>query len=208
MVVSRRRADADRLPDEVLLARLGTGDVDSAVAFVRRFQRGVFGVALAITGDLDTAEDVARRAFEHASRQARAYDWQRGSVRAWLTRITRGLAVDVIRPRATAPVTPGDLTGLLAAMSREPDPYDGSAVLRGTLDRLPATQARAVAMASIFGMTAQQVADAERIPFGLARTRITDGMRKLRDARVDSKGDAAAANSYVVPGNAGPASIG
>jgi hypothetical protein len=38
-------ADADRLPDEVLLARLGPGDVDSAVAFVRRFQRVVFGVA-------------------------------------------------------------------------------------------------------------------------------------------------------------------
>jgi DNA-directed RNA polymerase specialized sigma24 family protein len=55
-------------------------------------------------------------------------------------------------------------------------------LLRTTLDRLPATQARAVAMASMFGMTAQQIADAERIPVGMARTRITDGMRKLRDA--------------------------
>lgn len=175
-------ADADRLLDEVLLARLSTGDVDSAVAFVRRFQRGVFGVALAITGDLNTAEDVARQAFEHAARHAGAYERQHGSVGAWLTRICRDLGVDVIYARAAAPVAPDDLAGLLTAMSRQPNPQEGSVPLRGTLDRLPATQARAVAMAGIFGMTAQQIADAEHIPVGMARTRITDGMRKLRDA--------------------------
>lgn len=179
------------LPDDVLLARLGTGDGDSAVAFVRRFQRVVFGVALAITGDLDTAEDVARQAFEHASRHAKAYDWQRGPVRTWLTRIARDLGVDVVHARGAAPVTPHDLAGLFTAMSRQPHPHEDSAVLRGTLDRLPATQARAVAMASIFGMTAQQIADAERIPVGRARTRITDGMQKLRDAWSDSVATAA-----------------
>lgn len=171
-----------RAPDEVLLARLGTGDADSAVAFVRRFQRGVFGVALAITGDLDTAEDVARQAFEHASRHAKAYDSQRGSVRTWLTRIARDLSVDVVHARVDAPVTPDDLAGLLTTMSRPPHPHEGSAVLRGTLDRLPPAQARAVAMASVFGLTAQQIADAERIPAAEARTRITDGMRKLGNA--------------------------
>jgi RNA polymerase sigma factor (sigma-70 family) len=184
-------ADADRLPDEVLLARLGTGDVDSAVAFVRRFQRGVLGVALAITGDLDTAEDVARQAFEHASRHAKTYDSQRGSVRTWLTRIARDLGVGVIHARPAALVTPDDLAGLLTAMSRQPDPHEGSAVLRGTLDRLPPTQARAVAMASIFGMTAQQIAEAERIPSAEARTRVTDGMRKLGDALSGSVATAA-----------------
>ena len=170
------------LPDEVLLARLGTGDVDSSVAFVHRFQRVVFGVALAIAGDLDAAEDIARQAFEHASRHAKAYDWQRGSVRTWLIRITRDLGVNIIHARASALVTPDDLAGLLTAMSRQPGAHEGSAVLCDTLDRLPATQARAVAMASIFGMTVQQIADAERIPVGIARTRITDGMRKLRDS--------------------------
>jgi RNA polymerase sigma factor (sigma-70 family) len=176
-------ADADRLPDAVLLARLGTGDVDSAVAFVRRFQRVVFGVALAITGDLDTAEDVAQRAFEQATRNAKAYDWRRGSVRAWLTRIARGLSVDVIRARPAAPVTPEDLAALLTAMSRQPGrlevAHEGAAALTGRFARLPATRARAVAMVSIYGMTARQIADAEGVPLGTARTRITDGMRKV-----------------------------
>jgi len=164
-----RDADADRLPDEVLLARLGTGDAGSAVAFVRRFQRVVFGVALAVTGDPDTAEDVARR------------------VRIWLARIARNLGIDAIHARAAAPATPDDRAGLLTAMSRQPDPrkvaYEGAAALRGTLARLPATQASAVAMASIRGMTAQQIADTEGVPLSTARARITDGMRRLRDAR-------------------------
>ena len=58
--------DADRLPDEVLLAGLGTGDVDFTVTFVHRFQRVVFGVAMTVTGDPGTAEDVAQQTFERA----------------------------------------------------------------------------------------------------------------------------------------------
>jgi DNA-directed RNA polymerase specialized sigma24 family protein len=37
---------------------------------VRRFQRIVFGVALAVTSDTATAEDIAQRAFEQAWRHA------------------------------------------------------------------------------------------------------------------------------------------
>ena len=46
----------------------------------------------------------------------------------------------------------------------------------------PAPQARAVAMAGIYGMTARQIADSEHIPLGTAKTRIRDGMQKLRAA--------------------------
>ena len=175
--------DADRLPDEVLLAGLGTGDVDFTVAFVRRFQRVVFGVAMAIAGDPGTAEDVTQQAFEQASRQSRVYDPQCGSVRAWLTTIARDLAVDVIRSRAATPATPDDVAGPLTAMSGTPERIavapEGTTGLRGMLARLPAAQARAVAMAIIYGMTAREIADAEGIPLGTARTRIRDGMRKL-----------------------------
>ena len=82
---------ADRLPDETLLAGLGAGDADLAVAFVRRFQRLVFGVALTVLTDPGVAEDVAQQSFEQAWRHAQVYDSRRGSVRAWLTTITHNL---------------------------------------------------------------------------------------------------------------------
>ncbi len=177
-----------RLPDEVLLARLGTGDVDFTVMFVRRFQRVVFGVAMTVTGDPGTAEEVAQQTFERAWRHAQVYDSRRESVRAWMTTMAMNLAVGVIHAWPSAPVAPDDLSGLLTAMTDPPEQlagvHEGAAVLRRTLARLPATQARAVAMAGICGMTARQIADAEGIPLHTAKTRIRDGMQTLRDAQL------------------------
>ena len=177
---------ADGLPDETLLAGLGAGDADLALAFVRRFQRIVFGVAMTIVGDPAAAEDVAQQAFEQAWRHAQVYDSRRGSVRAWLTTIAHNLAVDVLRARTSAPVDPDDLPALLTAVTQTPERVavanDRAAGLRRELGRLPAPQARAVAMAGIYGMTARQVADAEGVPLGTAKTRIRDGMQKLRAA--------------------------
>lgn len=175
---------ADRLPDETLLAGLGAGDADLAIAFVRRFQRLVFGAALTVISDPATAEDVAQQTFEQAWRHAQMYDSRRGTVRAWLTTIAHNLAVDVIRARTSAPVDPDDLPALLTAMTRTPEQFavarDDAAGLRRALGRLPSAQARAVAMAGIYGMTARQIAEAEGIPLGTAKTRIRDGMQKLR----------------------------
>ena len=176
----------DRQSDEGLLAGLGAGDTELAIAFVRRFQRIVFGVALAVTGDPGTAEDVAQQAFEQAWRHASVYDSRRGSVRAWLTTITHNLAIDVVRARSAVPVDPDDLPVLLAAMTENPERLavanDSAAGLRRALTRLPMPQARAVAMSGIYGMTAKQVADSEGIPLGTAKTRIRDGMQRLRAA--------------------------
>lgn len=180
------RTSADQLPDETLLAGLGAGDAELALAFVRRFQRVVFGVAMTVIGDTTTAEDVAQQAFEQAWRHAQVFDSRRGSVRAWLTTIARNLAVDVVRARTAAPVDPDELPAILTAVTDTPErlavAHDSAAELRRTLAGLPEPQGRAVAMAGIYGMTAQQIADTEGIPLGTAKTRIRDGMQKLRAA--------------------------
>lgn len=174
----------DRLPDEALLQGFGGGDPDPAVAFVRRFQSAVFGAALTVLGDRAAAEDVAQQAFERAWRHAQVYDPRRGTVRAWLAAITRNIAVDVLRARAAVPVEPEALSGLLIAMTDNPErsalARDSAATLRRRLAGLPAAQARAIAMAGIYGMTAGQVAEVENIPLGTAKTRIRNGMAKLR----------------------------
>jgi RNA polymerase sigma factor (sigma-70 family) len=179
-------ASGEGPPDEALLAGLGAGDAALAVAFVRRFQRVVFGVAVAITSDPSAAEDVAQHAFEQAWRHASVYDSRRGSVRSWLTTITHNLAVDLVRARSAVPMDPDDLPGVIAAMSENPERIvvarDSAQGVRQALGRLPAPQARAVAMSGIYGMTARQVAETEGIPLGTAKTRIRDGLLKLRAA--------------------------
>ncbi len=182
--VHRIGLPVDRLPDDALLAGLGTGDAEIALAFVRRFQRKVFGVAITILGDPTLAEDVAQQTFERAWRHAQMYDSRRGSVRTWLVSIAHNLAIDAVRVRRPIPVDPGDLLELVEDISAGPEQasvaHEDAAELRAAIATLPPPQARALMMAGIHGMTAQQIADTEGIPLGTAKTRIRAAMGKLR----------------------------
>lgn len=182
--VARIGIPIESLPDETLLAGLGTGDAEIAVAFVRRFQRTVFGVAVAVLGDPRLAEDVAQQTFERAWRHAQVYDSRRGSVRTWLTTIAHNLAIDVVRARKPVPIDPIELTDMLGAIRDTPErramASEDSAELRAELAQLPREQARAVVLAGIYGMTAKQISELESIPLGTAKTRIRTAMEKLR----------------------------
>lgn len=175
-----------RAADETLLAGLATGDPEIAVAFVRRFQRIVYGVAIAVVGDTQLAEDIAQQTFERAWRHAQMYDSRRGSVRTWLTTIAHNLAIDAVRARRSDPVAPEDLDALLEIVTETPEQRavadESASRIRTALAGLPREQARALVMAGIYGMTARQVAEAEGIPLGTAKTRIRMGMGKLRIA--------------------------
>jgi RNA polymerase sigma factor (sigma-70 family) len=182
------------MPDDALLAGLMADDPEIAVAFVRRFQHRIFGVAIMVTGDVQLAEDIAQQTFEQACRHAQVYDSRRGSVRTWLTAIAHNLAVDAVRTRKAVPLAPSDLAPLLDAVTQTPERQaiadEASEDLRRALRRLPRGQARALVMAGIYGMTAQQIADLEQVPLGTAKTRIRAAMGKLRDtlsARQDRK---------------------
>lgn len=174
----------ERVPDEALLAGLMTGDPEIAVAFVRRFQRRVFGVAVAVVGDVQLAEDIAQQTFERACRHAQVYDPRRGSVPTWLSAIAHNLAIDAVRARRATPVDPADLENMMETVADTPERHalsaDAAADLRRAVGELPREQARALVMAGIYGMTAQQVADFEQIPLGTAKTRIRAAMGKVR----------------------------
>jgi len=181
-----RGARAARMSDDMLLAGLGAGDAQAAAAFVRRFQPMVFGVALAVVGDRGLAEDIAQQAFERAWQHAGLYDPRRGSVRTWLTRIVHNLAVDTARVRRPAPIDPEDLLPLIAAITDSPErralASETSSQLRAALADLPPEQARAVVMAAVHGLTAREIADAENVPVGSAKSRIRAAMTKLHAA--------------------------
>lgn len=183
--VSRIGVPVERMDDEALLAGFGAGEPEVAVAFVRRFQGHVYAVAKAVIGDTAQAEDVAQQAFERAWRNAKRYDPSKSAVRTWMTVITRNLAVDSLRTRRPAPVDPADLVRLLGSPDKEPEistiRSESARILRNAIQALPPEQARALVMAGIYRFTAEEVAAAEGIPLGTAKTRIRAGMRKLRD---------------------------
>lgn len=178
--------------DDALLAGLATGDPEAASAFVRRFQRRVFGLAFTIVGEARAAEDVAQEAFLRAWRHAGAYDARRGTVVTWLLTITRNLAIDAVRVRRPVTLDPDVILGLdLAGAERLPEELvalrDDADRLAAALARLPAEQRRALVLAGLMGRTAREVSEAEGIPLGTAKTRIRTGLLRLRAALVSEE---------------------
>jgi RNA polymerase sigma factor (sigma-70 family) len=182
--------------DDALLAGLAAGDRECTTAFVRRFQSRVYGMALSVVGDPVQAEDVAQEVFVRAWRHAANYDARRAAVPTWLLAITRNLAIDTVRVRRAEPMEP-DAIVALQLESTEAAPADAAASnedadqLRRALAELPVDQRRAVVLASIRGLTAQEISDSESIPLGTAKTRIRSAMIKLRSslASIDRDGD-------------------
>lgn len=189
-----RTVDVWDVADEGLIAGVAAGDRDATLAFVRRFQRTVYGCAKAIVGDAGRAEDVAQEAFVRAWRHAETYDPARGSVSTWLLTITRNLAIDALRVERVRPADPVDTVDLrLADAAAGPaelaDRGDDVVRVSAALRSLPVEQRRAVVLATIYGRSASEISELESIPLGTAKSRIRTGMIRVRDALRPTAGD-------------------
>ena len=184
--MSRRRGFDEQIPDDALLSGIALGDEDAILAFVRRYQRRLFGLALGIVGDVHSAEDVTQEAFIRILRHAAVYDVRRAAVSTWALTITRNLAIDALRLRRAVPTAPEDLT-FMNLISRESAPDDvvanaeEAAPAWAALAQLPLEQRRCVVLAAVYGRTAADIALSESIPLGTAKSRLRLGMARLRD---------------------------
>jgi RNA polymerase sigma-70 factor (ECF subfamily) len=172
------------LSDEALLAGLAAGDADAAAAFVRRFQRRVYGLALTILREPGAAEDAAQEAFVRAWRHAETYDPRRGRVLHWLLGIARNVAIDAVRLNRAEPLDPDVLAAAVLAKG-DSDPGDAPRFadrqhLREAMRALPQDQRRALFLSAYLGRTANEIGVLEDIPLGTAKTRIRSAMIRLR----------------------------
>ena len=178
----------ESLSDDAVLAGLAASDPVAARAFVARFSPRAYGLALQLVSDRVVAEDIAQEALLRAWRHAGSFDARRGTVATWVLSIVRHLAIDTLRMRRPEPVDPTRLEPLIASFAAPDNPagaaeHDADARrLRLELAGLPVEQRRAVVMAAYGGLSASEVATAENIPLGTAKTRIRAGLRRLRAA--------------------------
>ena len=172
------------LSDESLLAGLASGDPEAATAFVRRFQGRVFGLALTMLGDPETARDVTQETFVRAWRYAAGYDPRRGEVAIWLLTIARNAAHNSRRLRRDEPLEPQQIVSMKRFGGD--DPADRAAAtqereqLLEAIAVLPEQQRRALVLAAFGGRTAREISGIEGIPVGTAKTRIRSALLRLR----------------------------
>jgi DNA-directed RNA polymerase specialized sigma24 family protein len=106
-----------------------------------------------------------------------------------LLAITRNVAIDRLRREAVRPSDPVDPM-TMSIVDPATGPED-TALTRSDVERvaaalgaLPEPQRRCVVLATVGGCTALEISESEHIPLGTAKTRIRDGLIRVRDVLV------------------------
>ncbi|MBC7551742.1 MAG: ECF RNA polymerase sigma factor SigK [Cellulomonas sp.] len=176
----------DEHSPEALLVRVAGGDERAFAGVYDALSPGVFGTCLAVLRDRDHAAEVTQEVMVEVWRTAIRFDPDRGSVRAWAVTLAHRRAVD--RVRSVQSQRTRDQRAIDEQSER---PFDiVHEEVEGALERervrhclggLTATQHEAVTLAYYGGRTYREVAEQLVAPLATVKSRIRDGLLRLRD---------------------------
>lgn len=171
---------------ESLLHDTALGSEEAFTALYDLVAPKVYGLSLRVLRDPAQAEEVAQEVLVEVWRKASHYDKKRGTAVTWILTLTHRRAVDRVRSvqastdrerRAAAADTDiaFDEVSEVAATRLE------QRQVRRCMDRLTQIQQQAIALAYYNGHTYRQVADLLGSALPTIKTRIRDGLIRLRD---------------------------
>jgi RNA polymerase sigma-70 factor, ECF subfamily len=169
-----------------LLQRSARGDRTAFAALYDATAPRLHGLALRVVRDRAQAEEVTQEAFLEIWRTASRYDAARGSAVSWLMTIVHRKAVDRVRSAEAA----GRRDAAYHQTNQSID-HDNTAEaahaslearrVRAALSQITEVQREAIELAYFGGYTHTEVATLLDVPLGTAKTRIRDGLIRLRD---------------------------
>lgn len=186
-----RNAADTGAPDPLtdLMRRAGRGDQTAFAGLYDATAGLVHGVVLRVVRDPSQTDEVVQEVFVELWRLAPRFDGTRGSVGSWVTTIAHRRAVDRVRSeqanrnrveREASNVVREHDSSADTVVERDLADFERRRVRRA-LDRLTAMQREAIELAYFGGHTYREVAVLLGEPEGTVKTRIRDGMIRLRD---------------------------
>jgi RNA polymerase sigma-70 factor (ECF subfamily) len=167
--------------DEVVLARLLGREEAVLREVIATHGPAVFGTAKRVLLDASWAEEVAQDTFVALWRRPGAFDPVRGSLRAFLLGVARNKAVDVVRRETRLRRKADDIMREQETVGPAPlDAADDRAAVQHAIQTLTEPQRQAILLAYFGGFTYREVAEELDIPEGTAKSRLRDGLMKMR----------------------------
>ena len=171
---------------ELLRAIQECADRNALGALYDRYGRKVFALAYGILRNKPDAEDIVQEVFERVWKKSHTFQSSLGEAKYWMLRIAHNRAVNLLRARTlrSANAVGGEPIGYAAAeepaMEEESLEFDTGELLRSSLSSLPEDQRKLIELAFFKGYSHSEIAEREQLPLGTVKTRIRNGIQKLR----------------------------
>jgi RNA polymerase sigma factor (sigma-70 family) len=163
------------------MGRVRAKDVKAFESLYDAYHRLVYGVAFRILTDAPGAEDVTQAVFLKVWSSPNLF--RGGNFAAWIVRVTRNRALDVMRTRsAHAETTLPETLPETEAIEDTAFARLDATLIRTALEALPVEQREPIELGFFGGITHEQIAERTGLPLGTVKTRIRAGLRKLRTA--------------------------
>lgn len=169
-----------------LIKSVADGDEISLASLYDATRRLLYGLALKILGDAESAEEVLLDVYKQVWHKAASYSQERGNPLSWLMTITRSRAIDRLRSdyqerrRSDALDAVRELAG---SSNIEEDAAHSQMrrVILAALESLPPEQREVIDLAYYGGLSQSEIAARLGQPLGTVKTRARLAMIKLRE---------------------------
>jgi RNA polymerase sigma-70 factor, ECF subfamily len=173
-------------PLEDLLARVAAGDQAAFAELYDRTSPRLFGLVKRLLRDHAQSEEVAQEVYLEIWQTAARYEAAKGGAVAWMLTMAHRRAVDRVRSSQAsrdrdARIGIRDYAREYDTVAETVEVVIESARVKEAMDRLTELQREAVTLAYFDGYSHSEVAALLRIPIGTVKTRLRDGMIRLRD---------------------------
>jgi RNA polymerase sigma-70 factor (ECF subfamily) len=170
-----------------LFRRSARGDENAFAAIYDATAARVHGLVLRVIRDPAQAEEVTQEAFLEAWRIASRFDPDRGSALSWLLTLAHRRAVDRVRSAEAASRRDGTYHDQNITVAHDSTAEAATTAIeaqrvRSAMKTLTDVQREAIELAYFGGYTHTEVATMLDLPVGTAKTRIRDGLIRLRDS--------------------------